>query len=130
MLVLAVSGWGWGCVSMTETGRAPSEECPCPPMYRDVAYCPDCPLGAGRVLTPLAKMLAHLDGLPVTRASSMPPGSICGLCARDRHSFVHPKDIPGSRWSLVDGCPCCETHVPTTEDVWGVPPLGTESVDV
>ena len=56
-------------------------------------------------------MRAHLDGLPVTEAASMPPGAICGLCARDLHRFVYPKDIPGSRWSLMDGCPCCETHV-------------------
>jgi hypothetical protein len=56
-------------------------------------------------------MLAHLDGLPVTDARSMPPGSICGLCVRDGHRFVYPKDIPGSHWSLMDGCPCCETHV-------------------
>lgn len=34
------------------TGRVPSpEECPCPAMYRDVAYCPDCPLRSGRVLS-------------------------------------------------------------------------------
>lgn len=35
MLVLAVSGWGWGCVSMTESGRTPSPEkgpsSSCPP---------------------------------------------------------------------------------------------------
>lgn len=72
-------------------------------------------------MSALESMRAHLDGLPVTEATSMPPGSICGLCARDRHRFVYPKDIPGSHWSLMDGCPCCETHVAD------VPPLAAQN---
>ena len=72
-----------------------------------------------------SRMLDHLDGLPVTEATSMPPGSICALCARDLHVFVHPKSIPGSRWSLMDGCPSCETHLRLSADPWEIPPLGT-----
>jgi hypothetical protein len=58
----------------------------------------------------LSAMLAMLDGLPTSRADEMPPGSVCGLCALQRHVFVHPCAIPGSHWSLMDGCPCCDTH--------------------
>lgn len=77
-------------------------------------------------------MLALLDGLPTQRADEMPPGSVCGLCAYQRHVFVHPHSIAGSHWSLEDGCPCCETHVPAPDEyaeaIWpSDPPLGRAS---
>lgn len=78
------------------------------------------------------RMLTLLEGLPTHQADEMPPGSICGFCALHRHVFVYPKDIPGSHWSLVDGCPCCETHVPASDEQpntpWpSDPPLGVAS---
>jgi hypothetical protein len=62
-------------------------------------------------------------GLYRSRADEMPPGSVCGLCAYERHVFVYPTLIPGSVWRLEDGCPCCETH--RGAGMWPQePPLG------
>jgi hypothetical protein len=70
--------------------------------------------------------LDRLEGLPITESEQVVPGGVCALCHRDRHRFVHPHSIPGSLWSLIDGCPCCETHIEArgSGQPWGIPPLG------
>lgn len=69
---------------------------------------------------------APTGGVPVRAARKMPPGSVCPDCALWRHVFVHPADLPGSRWQYDFGCPCCESHVPGDRPLFGESALGAE----